>query len=108
MAENTPEPNTGLTVALDNDAIVIRLPLAGIPAAAEGSWAAQGMDLRLKITDVALFAAAVVQELEREEEDGTTPVHRLFDKAFEEAAEQGSEGVEILPDEDAFLAGEEA
>lgn len=48
----------------------------------------------LKVTDKATFAKEVVRALEHEEEDGTTPVHLLFDNAFEYAVGDGCEGVE--------------
>lgn len=44
------------------------------------------------------FAEDVLRELEREEEDGTTPVHILLDSACEEAVNQGSLGVELHDD----------
>ena len=46
-----------------------------------------------KVTDIDGFAKDVLYELKREEEDGTTLVHRLFDNAAGEAVEQGSEHV---------------
>lgn len=49
----------------------------------------------LKITDKEAFAKAVLHELRREEEDGTTLVHRMLDKAMLRAIEQGCEGVEL-------------
>ena len=47
----------------------------------------------LKITNKTKFAKEVARALEREEEDGTTPVHLLLDAAFESAVEDGCEGV---------------
>ena len=47
-----------------------------------------------KITDPELFAKGVAGALEAEEEDGTTPVHRMLDAAAIEALEQGAEGCE--------------
>jgi len=49
----------------------------------------------VKVTDAAEFAADVVRELNREEEDGTTPVHLLFDKALAAAVDNGSMGCEF-------------
>ena len=46
----------------------------------------------IKIIDADDFAKDVLRELMREEEDGSTPVHRLFDKVGLEAMEQGSIG----------------
>ncbi len=48
----------------------------------------------LKITDEALFAKSVAYALNAEEEDGSTPITRMLDKAFEHVCEQGEDGVE--------------
>ena len=52
-----------------------------------------GMDW-LKITDKDVFANEIRSALLSEEEDGSTPVHRMLDAAASEAAEQGAEGCE--------------
>jgi hypothetical protein len=49
----------------------------------------------LTITDEAQFVKAIRQELLSESEDGTTLVHQLFDKAAENAYENGCEGIEV-------------
>lgn len=41
-----------------------------------------------------MFAKEVVRELNSEDEEGTTAIHKMFDAAFIEAIEQGAEGVE--------------
>ncbi|PAQ03691.1 hypothetical protein LRP31_25660 [Mesorhizobium mediterraneum] len=51
-----------------------------------------------KVTDPAAFAKAVYHQLNDEEEDGTTIVHRMFDDAIKEAVEQGAEGI-VFPDD---------
>lgn len=48
----------------------------------------------LKITDEAVFAKSVAYALNAEEEDGSTPITRMLDAAFEHVSEQGEEGVE--------------
>lgn len=45
------------------------------------------------VTDPVKFAEEIVNELTKEEEDGTTPVHLMIDKAMEDAIENGCEGV---------------
>lgn len=40
------------------------------------------------------LAESVAMELNREEEDGTTPVHKMLDKVFEDVVENGGEGIE--------------
>lgn len=52
-----------------------------------------------RVTDTDKFAKDVLRELNREKEDGTTPVHLLFDEALTEAVESGSEHVQEV-DED--------
>ena len=42
-----------------------------------------------------VFIKDVVNELTNEAEDGTTLLHQTFDKAIENAIENGSEGIEI-------------
>lgn len=86
---------------IEDGAIVIRLPLDTFPEVVEACWASMGIPTRLKITDAAKFAKEVCRELNEEQEDGTTPVHLLFDRAIERAFEQGAEGVEEHEDQDA-------
>ena len=47
-----------------------------------------------RVTDPAAFAKEVARELDRESEDGSTPLTRLLDTVIEEAINQGAEGVE--------------
>lgn len=49
----------------------------------------------LTITDKDVFAKEVLNALLTEEEDGSTPVHRMLDSAANEACEQGAEGCEF-------------
>ena len=53
----------------------------------------------LEITDTTNFAKDIVTVLQYEAEDGTTPVHRMFDQAAEKAANDGSEYVADAPPE---------
>jgi hypothetical protein len=48
----------------------------------------------LKITDEAAFAKSVRNALNAEEEDGSTPITRMLDKAFEHVSEWGEDGIE--------------
>lgn len=48
----------------------------------------------IKITDETVFAESVARALNREEEDGNTPITRMFDEATEWVSEQGEEGIE--------------
>jgi len=48
-----------------------------------------------RITDHAAFARAVIRALEDEEEDGTTPVHKLLDDVALAFLENGADGVDF-------------
>ena len=48
-----------------------------------------------RITDEALFAKSVRNALNSEEEDGSTPITRMLDKAFRRVVECGDDGVEM-------------
>jgi hypothetical protein len=91
-----------LNIKIENGELVIRI---GVPTLA---WAADHMDeatvydqdLRdfkqaWTVTDPAKFAKGVLNELIREEEDGSNPVTRMFDAAFLAAVDNGAEGVEL-------------
>jgi hypothetical protein len=86
-------PNGGRAV-IERGAIVIRVPLATLPMVVEGAWATGNLTPRYKITDADAFARDLVNELNGESEDGTTRVHSMFDKAIDEAINQGAFGIE--------------
>lgn len=48
----------------------------------------------IKITDETVFATSVAHALNREEEDGSTPITRMLDEATEWVSEQGEDGLE--------------
>lgn len=89
----------GLSVAIDGDRLVISIGISALCfAATRGPYfdAIYGdTEQEPVITDEDAFAKAIVTELRCEEEDGTTLVHRMFDKAAERAVESGCEGIEI-------------
>lgn len=94
-----------LTVGVSRGAIFIRLPLSILPVVFQGApfneRGSGSCEPRSRVTDVKAFAAAVVEELDREEENGATLVHHLFDRAMEEAVENGCEGIDDIPSEEA-------
>ena len=47
----------------------------------------------INVTDPAIFAQEVVRQLNREGEDGSTPVTRLLGRAIEDAVGDGCEGI---------------
>jgi hypothetical protein len=91
-----------LHVELHDEVITITLPIKDLKFAVQASPFFEHYDeesgefLEPKITNSRAFADDVVRELVREEEDGTTIVHKMFDQAFENAVDQGAEGI-VLP-----------
>lgn len=82
---------------MEDEKIIITLSIQNLQQIALGAWAAGYMD-PIRITDAKAFAAAMCQELNNDAEDGTTPIHRLFDNAILQAFESG-EGEEMNDDE---------
>lgn len=58
----------------------------------------EGKEIETEITDADKLAAAIVETLDDEEEDGTTLVHRMLDKAALQAIENGAEGIVTADD----------
>jgi len=82
-------------VELRDGNIVITVAVSAIPTAAEVAFEeAYGEDHGMRVTDPAALAREMLNELRREEEDGTTPVMEMLDKALIRAVENGVEGVE--------------
>ena len=75
--------------------IVIRVPISALPTAAEVAFdRVLGFgNHSYRVTDKHVFAQEVVFELNRESENGGTPVHKVLDAACFAALEQGAEGV---------------
>jgi hypothetical protein len=80
---------------IDDGVIVIRVPVSVLPDALR--WDPRVDHSGVTVTDADGFARDVVREMNREEEDGSTAVHLLFDRAMAEAIEQGSAHVEVKP-----------
>jgi hypothetical protein len=86
---------------IEGDEIVIRVPIAAIPHAAKIAFDEANYDIdddtnetRMVVTDAAAFALGMIDALNQESEDGSTPIHYLLDRAVVYAAEQGTEGIE--------------
>lgn len=73
--------------------IVIRLPVDVLPDALKQNPRDDSY-YDTKICDLEEFARDVARELNREAEDGTTPVHLLFDAAMAAAIDNGSVGID--------------
>lgn len=81
---------------IDDGHIVIRVPIKNLPVIVDGMFACHGHDPDYKVTDPAAFAKEVVSALNDEDEEGTTRIHKMFDGAFDEAVNQGAQGVELI------------
>jgi hypothetical protein len=91
------------------DKVVISLRVSTLAHAARHSdyfdrCAEQGTPL--EITSEAAFAKSVTYALNSEEEDGSTPITRMLDKAFEHVSERGEEGVGEAGEADRAKRGE--
>ncbi len=85
---------------IEGDELVIRLPIDALVTATEACPAFEPIeDSAPKVTDPREWMKAVVDELNHEEEDGTTLVHLMLDEAFEKAADQGAEGIRFSDEE---------
>jgi hypothetical protein len=85
---------------VEGDEIVIRLYVGNLPVIVNGGWACNALP-PLKVTDSGKFAKELCYALNAENEEGTTPVHRLMDKCVIAAIEQGALGIEEITDEEA-------
>lgn len=84
---------------IENGSLVIRVSLEALPMVLEGAWAMNKFDTRLKITDAGEFSKELVYALNREDEQGTTPIHELFDKAILYVIESGGFGIDEHEDQ---------
>lgn len=89
----------GLKVELADGKLTISVPVETLClAATRGPYFDDIVvehDQEVEVTDPQVFAEAIKAELLREEEDGTTLIHRMFDKAAINAVEGGAEGIRI-------------
>lgn len=79
---------------IDDDAVVIRFPLDALQSAMDGAWALRALDTRYKITNIDEFAPEFARALNREDEQGTTAIHKMADRAFVDCIENGAFGIE--------------
>lgn len=108
MAKKAKSPRAApMAVKIKGGILTISIGVETLKSAAERHeefWLPMTDKYSMVVSDADRFAKDVLLELEREEEDGSTPVHLLLDKAIYQASEQGSEGL----DYDAIEALEEA
>jgi hypothetical protein len=98
--KNDPQ-TTNAQAVIEGNTIVIRVEISSIPMIVEGGWGCGAIGPRMRITDVQAFAKDWVRQLNRESEDGSTPIHRMFDATINEAIEQGAEGIDEHEQQDA-------
>jgi hypothetical protein len=104
MARSQARAKRPLTVELVGDRLVISIGIDTLAFAARHSdyanpWNDERNDFvsAFTITDERVFAHEVARALKDEEEDGSTLVHAMLDRAIENAVENGCDGVEIAP-----------
>lgn len=69
--------------------ISIGIALLAFAVQSQDAWPEE-----FRVTDLREFATSMARQLQKEEEDGTTPVHRMLDAAASEVLEQGGDGVD--------------
>ena len=88
-----------LSCKLEGDELVIRIGIDTLAWAAQSEgrepfwtydWEKADFVQRWKVIDNLEWAKDVVREITREEEDGSSPLTNLLDKASEDALDQGS------------------
>lgn len=82
-----------LEVKIVNGALQITIGI-GILCHAVQAGESTGWPDDWHIEDIPTFASEIVRELRHEEEDGTTPVHRMLDAAANSALEDGAGGID--------------
>jgi hypothetical protein len=88
--------NSGEAV-IEGGNIVIRVPLEALQTVLDGSNPMYAIAERYRIVDGDTFAKEVCRAVNREDERGDTPFHKMFDEAMEYAISQGCEGLEEIP-----------
>jgi hypothetical protein len=86
--------DSGGRAVIEGGDVVIRFPLDAMQSAIDGAWSLKVFDTRYKITNIDEFSKEFVYALNREDERGTTNIHRLADKAFIDCIESGAFGIE--------------
>lgn len=91
------------SAAVEGDELVIRVTLDALchGVTMGDNWPMQNNgESGATIVDRDLFVKELIGELQRENEQGATPLHFLFDEAAEALMENGSEAIEFHEDED--------
>jgi hypothetical protein len=101
---NDPEPEAlhrdAAKAVIEDGAIVIRVPIANLQAIMDGGFACAAYDKRYQVTNPEGFAVEIAHELNNEDEEGSTPIHKLFDAAINEALNQGAQYADEHPQQE--------
>lgn len=89
MSDEGGPPEAELSVEIIGERLVISI---GVNVLAFAVVQGAGREEVMVITDPFAAATGIMRELKREDEDGTTPIHTLLDKAAWDAWENGEEG----------------
>lgn len=95
MATNNSHPRARIV----KDALVIRIPMRVLKFATNNHpefWDGEKDKHTVKVSDPKVWMRSVAQALEHEEEDGSTMLTEVLDKAVAHAVNNGEEGVEFL------------
>ena len=79
---------------IENDTITICVQISALADVVEGWWTSGNSGTRYKVTNPESFAKEVVRALNDEDEQGNTMIYDMFDNAFENAINQGADGIE--------------
>ena len=82
---------------IERGTLVIRLPIKNLPVVLQATPGVGEGQPWYRVTDAEAFAKDLMHELNREDDIGSTRVHRMLDEAILEAIEQGAEGIEDAP-----------
>lgn len=101
---NTEPKDLPLTVAVENDQLVVRIGIDTLAHAAAHCERFYDYDQHdsppyVKITDTLEFARGVLRQLEAEAEDGSSIISDALDDAIVEAHGDGSEGIDYGDDD---------
>lgn len=81
---------------VEGDSIVIRVPIDALQAVLDGSDPMHDLAERYRVSDRAEFAKEICRAINREDERGDTPFHKMFDEAMEYSISQGCDGIENI------------
>lgn len=88
------------TAIIEDGAIVIRVQISALQMIMDGGFACNAYDKRYRVTDPEGFAKEIAGALNDEDEEGSTPVHKLFDAAINEALNQGAQHADEHPQQE--------